>query len=285
MMTVKEISKITGISVRTLHYYDEIQLLVPTAKNEAGYRLYDDKALETLQQILFFREFDISLKQIKSIMETPELDKDQILRMQRNMLVSKKEHIEQLINNIDDILKGDNRMNFEIFNETEIQDMYDSMVANMREDQKAFFIEHYGSMDAFQKHFLESASSEAAQQNMKKVVEWYGDKKKAVEASTNPADPDLFFSYQHRMEIVLKKLSAMKGRDVHSLEVKEVVGEYDFISKQLYQMSDVSKMMLDLGQLYQTNKEVQQIQDSIYGEGATEFWGRAIEAFYQKPVE
>ncbi|MCI8323433.1 MAG: MerR family transcriptional regulator, partial [Lachnospiraceae bacterium] len=59
MRTVKELSDITDISVRTLHYYDQIGLLTPTAKSEAGYRLYDDKALETLQQILFFREFDL----------------------------------------------------------------------------------------------------------------------------------------------------------------------------------------------------------------------------------
>ena len=67
MRTVKEISDLTGISVRTLHYYDEIGLLKPTEKSDAGYRLYDDKALETLQQILFFREFDISLKEIKAV--------------------------------------------------------------------------------------------------------------------------------------------------------------------------------------------------------------------------
>ena len=64
MRTVKEISDLTGISVRTLHYYDEIGLLKPTDKSEAGYRLYDDKALETLQQILFFREFDIPLARL-----------------------------------------------------------------------------------------------------------------------------------------------------------------------------------------------------------------------------
>ena len=71
MRTVKEISELTGISVRTLHYYDEIGLLKPTQKSDAGYRLYDDRALEILQQILFFREFDIPLKEIKAVLENP----------------------------------------------------------------------------------------------------------------------------------------------------------------------------------------------------------------------
>lgn len=89
MRTVKEISDLTGISVRTLHYYDEIGLLKPTKKSDAGYRLYDDKALETLQQVLFFREFDIPLKEIKAVMENPVLERNQILQMQRKMLVAK----------------------------------------------------------------------------------------------------------------------------------------------------------------------------------------------------
>lgn len=78
MRTVKEISNITGISVRTLHYYDEIGLLKPTDKSDAGYRLYDNKALEQLQQILFFREFDIPLKEIKAVMEISALDRNHI---------------------------------------------------------------------------------------------------------------------------------------------------------------------------------------------------------------
>lgn len=90
MMTVKEIAQITGISVRTLHYYDEIGLLTPTAKSEAGYRLYDDKALDILQQILFFREFGIPLKEIKSIMDNPDFDKKQALQMQRKCLWQRK---------------------------------------------------------------------------------------------------------------------------------------------------------------------------------------------------
>ena len=118
MRTVKEISDLTGISVRTLHYYDEIGLLKPTEKSDAGYRLYDDKALETLQQILFFREFDISLKEIKAVLDNPALERNQILQVQRKMLVTKKERMERLIASIDDILKGENKMDFTIFTKT-----------------------------------------------------------------------------------------------------------------------------------------------------------------------
>ncbi|MDE7270301.1 MAG: MerR family transcriptional regulator [Acetatifactor sp.] len=281
MRTVKEISRLTGISVRTLHYYDEIGLLKPTDKSEAGYRLYDDKALEALQEILFFREFDISLKEIKAIMDNPQLDRNRILQMQRKMLVSKKERMERLIASIDNLLKGEDQMDFTVFGKEEIEDMYTSMVEHMSDEQKAIFISHYGSMEAFEEHFIKSASSEAAQKNFQKVVEWYGDKESALEASKNPGNSELLPAYQRRIEAILKKLAAKKGCDVHSFEVKEIIGEYDFVSKQLYQMKDVTKMMLELAEAYKTNRQIQEIQDSIYGEGTTTFFGEAIEAFYK----
>ena len=81
MKTVKEVSVITGVSIRTLRYYDEIGLLKPTELTETGYRLYDNKALEKLQEILFFRELEIPLIDIKKIMDTPNYDKEQILKV------------------------------------------------------------------------------------------------------------------------------------------------------------------------------------------------------------
>lgn len=128
MRTVKEISDITGISVRTLHYYDKIGLLKPTDKSDSGYRLYDDKALEQLQQILFFREFDIPLKEIKAVMENPALDENRILQMQRKMLMSKIKRLEHLVTSIDSILKGDNKMNFKLFNRTEMEELKEGKV-------------------------------------------------------------------------------------------------------------------------------------------------------------
>lgn len=281
MMTVKEIAEFTGISVRTLHYYDEIGLLEPTAKSEAGYRLYDDKALETLQQILFFREFDLPLKEIKAVMEHPAFDRNQILQMQRKMLVVKKERIERLIAGIDDILKGDNQMDFTVFSEREIHTLYDSMAQNMNEEQKAIFIEHYGSMEAFQKSFLENASSKQAQKNFAKMVEWYGDKSAVLEAAKNAGGSQVFASYQKRMETIQKKLAQKRGTDVNSFEVRELIGEYDFVAKQLYQMKDVQKLMLELAKEYRENEQIQSGMDSVYGPGAAVYIGEALEAFYR----
>ena len=282
MRTVKEISDLTGISVRTLHYYDEIGLLKPTDKSEAGYRLYDDKALETLQQILFFREFDISLKEIKAVIENPALEKNQILQMQRKMLVAKKERMERLITSIDRILKGDNTMDFEVFTKIELEDMYNSMAANMSEEQKAIFIENYGSMEEWKKKFLEDASTEAVQKNFQKIVEWYGSKEKALDASKNPGNTEIFPAYQKQLEEIVKKLAGKKGQVVNSFEVKELVEEYDFVTKQMFQLSDATSMELEMAAIYRTNKEIQAVQDSIYGEGTTEFIGQVIEAFYSK---
>ena len=73
MKTVKEVSMITGVSIRTLRYYDEIGLLKPTELTESGYRLYDNKALEKLQEILFFRELEIPLTDIKKIMDAQNM--------------------------------------------------------------------------------------------------------------------------------------------------------------------------------------------------------------------
>ncbi len=280
MMTVKELSDRTGISVRTLHYYDEIGLFSPTEKSGAGYRLYDDKALETLQQILFFREFDMPLKEIKAAMKNPALDKNEMLQVQRRMLVRKRDRMNRLIASIDDILKGENKMDFEVFNKSEIEEIWDSLYTNCNEAQKALFIEKYGSEEEWRKQFLESAASEESQKNYAKIVEWYGSKEKAMEAQKNPTDAGLVTAYQKRIESVMKKLAGKMGADVNSLEIKEIVGEYDYVAKLLYQMEDVTKLMLELAEAYETNEMMQRVQDSIYGEGTTRFIGQAVRAFY-----
>lgn len=279
MRTVKEISDLTGISVRTLHYYDEIGLLKPTEKSDAGYRLYDDKALETLQQILFFREFDISLKEIKAVLDNPALDRNQILQVQRKMLVTKKERMERLIASIDDILKGENKMDFTIFTKTEVEEMFQTMFEHMPENMRNIAIKEFGSIEQWKKHYMEVVSSEEMQKGYAKVVEWYGGKDKFLSVARTPVSKEVAESYNKRIEAILQKLIAKQNCDIDSFEVKELVGEYGFVMKQFSQIKEEKGFMMAQAQYYR-NEKIRPMIDEKYGEGASDFFARAIESFY-----
>ena len=280
MRTVKEISELTGISVRTLHYYDEIGLLKPTQKSDAGYRLYDDKALETLQQILFFREFDISLKEIKAVLDNPALERNQILQVQRKMLVTKKERMERLIASIDDILKGENKMDFTIFTKTEVEEMFQTMLEHMPENMRNIAIKEFGSIEQWKKHYMEVVSSEEMQKGYAKVVEWYGGKDKFLSVARTPVSKEVAESYNKRIEAILQKLIAKQNCDIDSFEVKELVGEYGFVMKQLAQIKEEKGFMMAQTQYYR-NEQIKPMIDEKYGEGASDFFAQAIENFYK----
>ncbi|MDE7390603.1 MAG: MerR family transcriptional regulator, partial [Lachnospiraceae bacterium] len=97
MLKVKDVSNLTGVSVRTLHYYDKIGLLKPSDVTEGGYRLYDDTALERLQQIMLFRELQFPLNDIKKILDDKNFDRNKALEQQIELLTLRKEHLENLI--------------------------------------------------------------------------------------------------------------------------------------------------------------------------------------------
>ena len=280
MRTVKEISDLTGISVRTLHYYDEIGLLKPTEKSDAGYRLYDDKALETLQQILFFREFDISLKEIKAVLDNPALERNQILQVQRKMLVTKKERMERLIASIDDILKGENKMDFTIFTKTEVEEMFQTMLEHMPENMRNIAIKEFGSIEQWKKHYMEVVSSEEMQKGYAKVVEWYGGKDKFLSVARTPVSKEVAESYNKRIEAILQKLIAKQNCDIDSFEVKELVGEYGFVMKQLAQIKEEKGFMMAQAQFYR-NEQIKPMIDEKYGDGASDFFAQAIENYYK----
>ena len=110
-MQIKEFAELTGVSVRTLHYYDEIGLLKPSEVDaQTGYRFYDENSFERMQEILFYRELDFSLKTIAEILSSPDYDKHQALSCQRKLLLAKKERLEQLIMAIDSVEKGEGFM-------------------------------------------------------------------------------------------------------------------------------------------------------------------------------
>lgn len=104
-MKVKEVADLTGISVRTLHHYDEIGLLVPDGITEAGYRDYSERNLELLQQVLFFRELGFSLKKIKEIVASPTFDRLEALELHREMLSEKSFRLEQLLRTVEQTIR------------------------------------------------------------------------------------------------------------------------------------------------------------------------------------
>lgn len=125
MRTVNEVSKLTGVSIRTLHYYDSIGLLHPSQITEAGYRLYDDTDLERLQAIMLYRELEFPLKEIREILDSPGFDKNKALEQQITLLELRKEHIENLIDLARGIrMIGDKMliMNFEAFDTKKIDE-------------------------------------------------------------------------------------------------------------------------------------------------------------------
>lgn len=281
LRTVKEISDLTGISVRTLHYYDEIGLLNPTDKSDAGYRLYDDKALETLQQILFFREFDIPLKEIRAIMCNPTLDRNKILQMQREMLMVKKERMERLIASIDDILKGENKMDFAIFTKTEIEELCQTTLDHMPDSMKESIIQEFGGTEQWKKHYIERCSKEDMQKGYQKMVAWYGDKDSALKVMNTPPSKEVGEAFAKRVEMIEKKLSEHQQYPVDSFEVKQIIGEYGFVMKQFSQVKHEAGIMLSIATNY-LDERAKAILNEKYGEGSAEFFACAIEAFYMK---
>lgn len=138
-MQIKEFARLTGVSVRTLHYYDEIGLLHPAAVDRnTGYRDYDEQSLLRMQEILFYRELDFSLKSIRQILSSPNYDANQALAEQKDLLILKKERLERLISAIDRATKGENVMS--AFDNSKF------------EAYKAEAKERWGNTDAYRQH-------------------------------------------------------------------------------------------------------------------------------------
>lgn len=121
MKTITEVSRLTGLSVRTLHYYDSIGLLSPTAVTDAGYRLYGDEALGRLRDILFFRELGFPLKEIGRILDSPDYDPADALEKQIHLLELQRERIDRMLALARQTLRsGGNTMDFSAFDKTEL---------------------------------------------------------------------------------------------------------------------------------------------------------------------
>lgn len=241
MRTVNEVSKLTGISVRTLHYYDQIGLLKPSQTTEAGYRLYDDGALEKLQQIMLYRELEFPLKDIKTIMGSSDFDRNQALQQQIEMLTLKKEHLENLITFARGIKKlGVRYMDFTAF-DTKKLDEY-------AEEAK----KKWGNTDAYKEYEEKTKGKSKAQQNqmganlMELFVE-FGD---MIKTGAKPTD--------EAVQAQVKKLQ-------------------DYITDHFYTCTN--EILSGLGKMYAGGGDFTANIDKAGGEGTAVFVNQAIEAY------
>lgn len=239
MRTVNEVSKLTGVSIRTLQYYDNIGLLKPSAYTESGYRLYDDTALERLQQILLFKELEFPLKEIKAIIDAPDFDRNKALEQQIELLTMKKEHLENLINFACEIKwLGVKQMDFTVF-DTKQMDEYAKRAK-----------EQWGKTPEYREYEEKTKNrTDGEQQKMlndfMQIFAEFGEM-----MTLEPAD--------EAVQLQVKKLQ-------------------DYISEHFYHCTN--EILNDLGKMYAEGGEFTENIDKAGGKGTADFTAKAIEIF------
>ncbi|HHY0048881.1 TPA: MerR family transcriptional regulator [Clostridioides difficile] len=176
MRTVKQVSDLTGISVRALHYYDEIGLLKPNKITDAGYRLYDDESIKTLQQILFFKEIDIPLREVKEIMSSQYFDKVEALKNQKKLLILKRKRLDELIELINQTLRGEGNIDFKEFDMSE----YFNVLEEFKREHRNKIIKIYGSVEKYNEYIERVKSNE--EKIAKMAIKQYGTIEKFAQA-------------------------------------------------------------------------------------------------------
>ena len=241
MKTVTEIAQLAHTSVRTLHHYDAIGLLKPTVLTEAGYRLYDDAALERLYLILLFRELEFPLKEIQAILDAPDFDRNRILEQQVNLLKAKVNHLQTCIHLANGIkLTGVKNLKFKNWDPKEI-DQYSTQAETL-----------YGKTDAWQEY----------QQKAK-------GRSKEQETALGDGILELF-----------TKLGAMKAQSPDSCEVQDWVKQLQsYITEHFYNCTP--QILMGLGEMYAGGGSMTKNIDAAGGKGTGEFAREAIRHYCQ----
>ncbi len=241
MRTVHEVSKLTGVSVRTLHHYDAMDLLKPTQTTQAGYRLYDDHAMNRLTQILLFRELQMPLKEIKAILDHPNFDPAAALEQQIHLLELQKKQITELIALARRIQKGEIEiMHFDVFKKTEI-DQYKEEVR-----------EKWGLTTAYQE-YEKKAKTKTGQE---------------------------FAASANQLMALFAEIGSLREFGADAKEVQEKIGQLqEQISQNYYHCTD--ELLYDLGQMYCADERFSQNIDQAGGKGTAEFVRQAISSYVQ----
>ena len=244
MKTVHEVSKLAGVSIRTLQYYDKIGLLHPTGYTEAGYRLYDDTDLERLQHILMFRELEFSLKDIKEIINSPGFDREKALDQQIELLKLKREHIDNLMDLALGIKKlGVEKMDFKAFDKKKL----DEYAKKAKEE--------YGNTKEY-KEFEEKAVNRTNEEN--KIM-------------------------MERFMLLFKEAGTIKDTDPASSEAQDLVKRIQsFITDNMYTCSN--EILSSLGKMYSCGGEFTENIDACGGKGTGAFVDKAIQIYCDKNI-
>ena len=239
---MREVSRKTGVSVRTLRYYDQVGLLPPAAVSDAGYRLYDLESLSRLQCILLLRELQFPLKRRRELLDSPDFDRNRALEQQITMLELKRAHLDELIalaRNIKEM--GGNTMDFTAF-DTKKMDEY-------AERAKAA----WGDTEAWQEYERKSAGRTP-------------DRERILGAG---------------LMAIFSEFAAVKERGPGSPEARGLVRKLqDYISAHYYRCTD--EILAGLGQAYGCGGEFTENIDRAAGEGTAEFASAAIAAFCEE---
>ena len=176
MRTISQVAELTGISTRTLQYYDEIGLLKPSELTESGYRLYDNEALQKLQQILFFKELGFKLKEIQEILQKPDFDRIKAFKKQKEMLLLKRNRTDRLIQLLSRLEKGEQYMSFKEFDLSDYITALEDFKNNSTDD----VIKYWGSIENFDMFIqkIKDDESEVA----KLTIQQFGSIEKYTEA-------------------------------------------------------------------------------------------------------
>lgn len=239
MRTVNEVSKITGVSVRTLHHYDAIGLLKPTRVTEAGYRMYDDAAISRLQSILLFRELQFPLKEIKTILDSPEFDHMEALTQQIELLELQYKRIGELLSFAREIKdKGVTTVSYKVFDKSEI------------EQYKAEVKARWGNTPAY----LDFERKTAGRSRLKRGEIAGG------------------------LMTLFAEIGTLRHLPPSAKEIQDKIAALQrFITENYYTCTD--EILVGLGQMYAGDERFRKNIDKAGGDGTAEFVSRAISVF------
>lgn len=283
MRTVKQVSRLTGVSVRTLQFYDEIGLLKPTEVTDAGYRLYDDRALGVLQQILFFKELDFPLREIKEMMNGPGFDKMAAFEKQRELIRLKRDRLNGLLGLLDRLMKGETCVEFKEFDMTE----YFEALAEFRKSDEKQIEQRFGTLDSFDDMV---AGLRAQEQSLAKMaVQQYGSVESYTRAMTKslrrflsegPAmGPEEAGIRREKTEALTRRLTARLDQDAASPEVQEIVEEMVGFVNESGGAEMGEGYWPFMAVCYLSNPSLIETNDRKYGKGASRFIGLALRAY------